>query len=330
MKTNKEDIRLLKSKHRLELVMKETGETFEVDAEHPDHWHSRITPGLTVDIRRQLYEIKKPGMDTETGDVLTWLQFRRTWKFAMAIRFLQSRPPDPIQEAQPVKAKKTKQPQPQQSDYVVTSNEYVNPETGERSRAFNYRYDLMDKDQQAALDLCPGNEDWVIKHFNKSSRDMWYVMNEYPHRFKPVIDFQIEKCAQCETRFNWQDVRTVAFAQETQRWVNVIAENGDQTVEVEGQITADDLPVDELFIDDNFVICEKCRAQKYVRYQALVLVRRSARKREEAIAQEQRLIESERSLENEREREILESKGYVFSSFGQTLYEPPDASELPP
>jgi hypothetical protein len=59
-------------------------------------------------------------------------------------------------------------------------------------------------------------------------------------------------------------------------------------------------------------------------------VKRSARKREEAIAEEKRLIERERSLEKEREREILEAKGYVFGSFGQTLYEPPDASELPP
>jgi len=67
MKTNKDDIRLLKSKHRLELVMQETGESFEVDSAKSDLWHSTLTHGLTVDIRRQRYEIKKPGADTEAG-----------------------------------------------------------------------------------------------------------------------------------------------------------------------------------------------------------------------------------------------------------------------
>jgi hypothetical protein len=307
MKTNKEDIRLLKSKHRLELVMQEAGESFEVDTAKPDHWHSKITPGLNVDIRLQVYELSRPGTDAEKGDVIAWLQRRYAWDFGKAIKFLQNRAPDPIQEAQPIKDKKTKQQQPQQNDY---------------------RYDLMDKDQQAALELVPG--DWVIKYFNKSSQDMAHVMNEYPHRFRPVMDFGIEKCAQCETSFKWQDPQTVAYAQETQRWMIVTAENDDQTIEVSGQITADDVPVDELFIDDDFVICEKCRVKKYARYKALALVKRSARKRENAAAEEQRQFERERAREADRERDIMESKGYVFGGFGQILYEPPDAAELSP
>jgi hypothetical protein len=95
--TNKDDIRLLKSKHRLELVMQEAGEIFEVDAANPDQWKSKNTFGLTVDTRRQMYEIKRPGMDTEAGDVLAWLQRRYTWNFPMAKKFLQRRAPDPRQ-----------------------------------------------------------------------------------------------------------------------------------------------------------------------------------------------------------------------------------------
>jgi hypothetical protein len=92
---SKIDIGSLKAKHRLELVMQEAGERFEIDPADPDQWHSLTTGGLSVDIRRQRYKIEMPGMDPKSGDVIAWLKHRYAWSFSMAISFLQSRAPDP-------------------------------------------------------------------------------------------------------------------------------------------------------------------------------------------------------------------------------------------
>src|SRR5689334_18308685 len=113
MKTNKDDIRALKTKHRLELVMQEAGEIFEANPANAEQWVSRSTPGLTVDILRQIYEIKFPGKD-ESGDVIAWLKRRYSWTFGMAVKFLQKRPADPKrQEVSP--AAKPKKSKPVQS-----------------------------------------------------------------------------------------------------------------------------------------------------------------------------------------------------------------------
>lgn len=306
MKANKEDIRVLKSKHRLELVMQEAGEVFEVDAEHSDQWHSKTTPGLTVDIRRRLYEIKKPGMDSETGDVLAWLQRRYGWSFGMAVKFLQSCPPDPKSETQPAQvAKAKKKVMPLSSEYVIKTVLNKDPITGRQDYGIEYRYDLMDDLQRRALDAAG---DWVIKYFTKSSREIFEKMNEYPHGFKQVVNFEIRKCAHCEKPFSWQAVAEIAYAQEVVKWIGVAVsiEEG----EVMGNLTADDgEEIDKLPIDADFVICEECLRKIYApHYMALDLCRRSARRREEVAEKERRRIERESEEQEERERERKEQR----------------------
>ena len=309
MKTNKVDIRVLKSKHRLELVMQEAGEVFEADAEHSEQWHSKITPGLTVDIHRQLYEIKKPGMDAETGDVLAWLQLRYTWKFAMAIKFLQNRPPDPIQETQPVKVKKTKQPQPRQNDYVIISNYHVNPITGAESYGMDFNYSIMDDLQKRALDL------WhdAYKYFDKSSNEVWGKIQDYPKRFKPMVDFDIDECANCKKRFNYKELGAIAYAEEKAEYVEVYLTGDIDDIDIGAELS-----VDELLIDQDFVICEQCLREIYApHYAALKLVYRSARRRKEAYEEERkeerRQFELEREEEEEREQERLNYESYLKS-----------------
>jgi hypothetical protein len=68
MKMNKDELRALKARHRIELLMQEAGEAFEVDAKNSDVWRSTITYGLTVDIRRQTYEINLP-IDCPSGSI---------------------------------------------------------------------------------------------------------------------------------------------------------------------------------------------------------------------------------------------------------------------
>lgn len=295
MKTNKEDIHALKSKHRLELVMQEAGESFEVDAKNPDQLHGLVTPGLTVDIHLQTYEFSRPGMDIERGDVIAWLRRRYAWDFGKAIKFLQNRAPDPKQ-AQVMKVKK----KPividhQQSDYVTISNIYTNPETGAQSYGIDYNYSIMDDWQKRALDL------WhdAVKYFDKSSDEMLYKIQHYPKRFKPVIDFDIEKCANCEKPFNWKTAGIIAYAREDEKWIYVTASD-DKDLEVDGFIQeSEGGAIESLFIDADFVICEECLRGVYKpRYAALKLVYRSARSRKEA-------REAERKREREAERQWI-------------------------
>jgi hypothetical protein len=292
MKMTKEDIRILKSKHRLELVMQETGESFDADAANPDQWHGTMTPGLTVDIHRQLYEIKRPGMDTEAGDVLAWLQRRYAWTFGMAIKFLQKRPPDPKQETQPAKIAKAKK-DILPDEWKIIDHVYINPATGVTSYAWSYNEDIMDDLQKDAVKIA---EDWPLKYFSMSSKEIWFELEYYPHRFKQIVDFDIEKCACCETPFNWQVAGMFACAQEESKYLDEF---------VSGDISAEE----PLFVDADFVICEKCLRTKYApRYKALRLVWRSARNREEAEHQEQKKRDHEAWVEAEREREREEER----------------------
>lgn len=196
MKTQtKEEIKVLKSNHRLELVMQqEARESFETDAKKPDQWHSTITPGLTVDIRRQVYELARPGMDTESGDVLAWLQRHYGFTFKKAVSFLMARPSDPKNTTQPAKVKKSAQVAKKKQD------DFHYPDAN-----------AMDEDQTRAFDLA---HSWIEKYFSMSSSEIQLLINKTPQRFKKVIDLRVEKCASCETPFNWQLEGTFAYAQE--------------------------------------------------------------------------------------------------------------------
>lgn len=316
---NKTDTRTLKKKHRIELVMQEAGERFEADPKYPYILKSIVTPGLIVNTNVQAYELTRPGMKTESGDVIAWLRIRYSWTFATALKFLQNRPPDPIDAEVAKVEKKRKTVVYQQSDYVTITNIHTDPITGAQSYAVHYNDALMDDLQKRALEL------WrdAYKYFDKSSEELWGKLQNFPSRFKPVIDFEFEKCANCETPFNWQ-AGTVAYAEEKAEFITIYGESDEEIngghIHFAGQLAE----TDELFIDQGFVICEKCMRGIYApRYQALLLCYRSARKRKEEREEERRQLEREiareLALEEEREQERLELE-YMLA-----LEVPPDA-----
>lgn len=293
-KMTTKEIKDLKARHRLELVMQEAGERFEADANNPDIL--RGAAGLVVNTRMQTYEITRPGENVESGDVIEWLKSRYSWSFAMVLKYLRKRTPDPIQAEQPKAEKKQRSvPTYTQSDYAVISNYYINPITGEESYGMDFNYSIMDDLQKRALDL------WhdAYKYFDKSSDEVWDKVSNYPSRFKPVIDFSIDKCANCETPFTWKEYGAIAYAEEREEFITVCGESEDGK-EFSGQL----VEADELFIDQDFIICEKCLRSIYApHYKALRLVYRSARRREKAAEEEHRQIEREQAEEEERERE---------------------------
>ena len=59
MKMTNDEIRTLKKLHLLQSVMQEAGEKFIVDPSNTELWHSIITQGLTVNVRRQQFEVKE-------------------------------------------------------------------------------------------------------------------------------------------------------------------------------------------------------------------------------------------------------------------------------
>jgi len=264
MKTNKDDIRALKSKHRLELVMQEAGESFEVDAAKPDQWHSKKTPSLIVDIRRQVYEIKKPGTDIESGDVFTWLQRRYAWTFGMAIKFLQKRAPDPKQKTEPVKTQI-------KSQIIRDDEDEAKP---------------LDKWQERALQI--GGEK-MRKYFSKSWWDIATTMQYEDHRFMPIIALDVDECVSCGEEFNWREESITAYLCDRYDYPDTEIPEDDSNIFFLSAVTG--------------VICEKCMQKKKNFYRALDYCRRSAERREEAEDQERRKRDREIWIMGERERE---------------------------
>ena len=263
MKMTKEEIRALKKKHLLELVMQEAGEVFEVNPANPDQWQSTITPGLFVDIRRQIYEIKLPGKD-ESGDLFEWLKRRYSWTFGMVINFLQKRPADP-KTKEPIKStKKTKVKINLNDEWKMVSHIYTDPITGSKSYGIKYNREAMDELQKKAFEIA---DEWILDYFSKPSYELFSEIIEFPHRFKRTVDFDIEECANCETPFNWSNAETSAYACEENE-----------------------------YLETDFVICEKCLRAKYApRYRALNLAYRSACKRDEAWQEAERQRELEKA-----------------------------------
>jgi len=321
MKTNKDDIRLLKSKHRLELVMQETGESFEVDAAKPDLWHSTLTPGLTVDIRRQLYEIKKAALESEAGDVFKWLQRRYSWTFGMAVKFLQKRAPDPKQAAQPTQKK---------THVIFNTEDEIKP---------------LDKWQERALEI--GGER-IRKYFSWSFWNLVLYMPEI--RIEPTHAPEITTCPRCGERLTWHfekqtrvlnidghavyqrehsgPIPTIAYSIKQRLKVSDLGIEGSQelkSVFEEAQVNTALQKKIILLIANSFdgliteigacfveeedgVVCAKCAWKEYDFQEALELCKTSAQRRadEEAKEQEQQW-EQERparlAAERERERE---------------------------
>ena len=306
MKTNKEDIRVLKSKHRMELVMQEAGEIFEVDAAKSDLW--RGARGLTVDIRRQLYEIKKPGTEPEAGDVLTWLQSRFNWSVAMAITYLKKRPSDPKRNPQPAKK----------------INQIMRNDEGEIKP--------LDTWQENAL-LIGGEK--MRKYFSWSWLSLALYMPET--RIEPTHAPRETLCGRCNERINWHFEKTevradgynfpawklahigpipqIAYSikrridysgfglegskelkevydeaklsEALQKKINwAIANSFDSLLDVTGALFLE---------EEDGIVCKECAWQEYDFQIALDMCEKSARRRDEAEAEEQRQRDREES-----------------------------------
>ena len=287
--------------HHIENVMQELGETF--NKSNPEKWIGLVTPGLMVNIGKGTFELMRGGK-TFSGDLYDWLSKVKGYSFTAPIgkpsisRLLSNRKPDPKRKTQSAKITKSKQNQIQQNDYEIIAHDYIHPITGIRSYAGSYNYEIMDEYQQRAIELV--KDKWVTKYFASSSDSLYYLMRDYPHRFKQTIDFSIEKCAHCETRFNWQSSNTCAYAKEEERTLEVVSnDKGAASMET----------YEAIFVDADYVICAECMRGYYApRYLALKLVRKSALKREEAQEEEQRQRGRDVWLEEERVRQREEDR----------------------
>ncbi|MFZ5910411.1 MAG: hypothetical protein ACOYYU_10385 [Chloroflexota bacterium] len=287
--TAKIDTRALKAKHRLELVMQETGERFEADAANPELWRGKVTPGLTVDTRRQSWEVARPGLESKSGDVIAWLRDRYSWSFPQAIRFLQNRPPDPIptEAAQPARVKTIQAPR---------EDDESQP---------------LDRWQEKALEIAGER---IRKYFSWS----WYSLAMYLEetRIEPTHAPGETICPRCEKRIDWQ-VEKVKISVEGPGLhgayrlghvgaIPVLAYS------IKHRLNPSEFGIEDealcevlggLFVEeDDGVICAECAWREYDFQIALELVKTSAYRRSEAEAERQRKSDHEAWLEAEAER----------------------------
>jgi hypothetical protein len=306
MKTNKDDIRALKSQHRLEAVMQEAGEAFEIGSVNSGRWKSITTPDLIVDIDRQIFEIKKPDLEIEKGDVLAWLKRRYAWSFGMAVRFLKSRPPDLKQET-PLARVEIKPP------VFSDAEDEIRP---------------LDKWEEEALQI--GGER-MRAYFSWS----WYelVMNTDETRIEPVQAPEIKICPRCKKRLDWVvekttysqhdnfgnigfkrehigEIPVIAYSIKKRMDISALGLDGSKELEKilsDAQISNDlqkkitnaitnvfDGLTDEisaLFVEEeDSIVCTKCAWNEYDFQIALGLCKTSAHRRRQAEFEEQKKL----------------------------------------
>ena len=270
--TSRTDTRALKGKHRLERVMEESGEIFEVDPKRPDLWRSKTTPGLSVDLRRQAFELRKPGVDPQTGDVFTWLQVRYAWPFGAALRYLEHRQADPDTDNSPA----------------------TEATAGEPIRDQQVRTEGLDPLQQRAIEI--GGErieelcTWSLFEL---------VTNIDVTRVVPVVAPGIEECARCENQFNWRAEKsperdpTGNFRMRT------------PPIAIRAYlITRDE---DDHEVEEDEVVCPRC-AQEEIDFQvAIRLLKTSAGRREDEESMSRAEMETKRvaTALKKRERERI-------------------------
>jgi hypothetical protein len=315
MKTNnKEDIRLLKSKHRLELVMQETGENLEVDAAKSDLWRSKNTPGLSVNVTRQLYELARPGMDTESGDVIAWLQSRYGWSFGKVITYLQKRKITK-HEAAPVKKKnKIIRKDEDKAKPLDHWQEKALEIGGERIREyFSWSWDSLvmyipdtriEPVHAPSEEYCGRCGEQINWHFEKILKPVFVSGNNCFERMHdgqiPVIAYSIKRridysCVWLEGSNELKEVYDEAKLSDAMRkkinWA--IANSFDSLIYV----------TSVLFVEEeDGIVCAKCACREYDFQIALKLCRTSAYRREEAEREEQSQRDCEAAIIAERER----------------------------
>lgn len=269
-----EEKKALKEKHRLELVMQESGEQFEQDAKRRELWRSITTPGLVVNIQRQVFDYS----DGPGGDVFTWLIQRNGWTFPQAIRYLQKRTSDPIQEVKP-------QAQPTKAVHVMLRRHESKVRDLEKEQSglyecgigsrkgktfFFYLPKPMDKLQEQALKI--GGEK-MRDYFSWEAWKLREVRDGQYHRFQPVIELWIDYCEECEEPIQWATKQKPQFSREpipgTAEWRQIRI----YPTEVYAYRVIDE---DE----DSLTICENCKRRHENFYFALDLLYKSAYKRE--------------------------------------------------
>lgn len=302
MTTNKDDLRALKRKHRLELVMIEAGERLEAAANDENILVSKSTPGLTVDVYRQIYEVKQPGK-IDTGDVYAWLKRRYSWSFGMAVRFLKSRPSDPEQPRKvPSKSKKKSAVQVEQL----------------------FENNSLDQWQEQALELAGEN---IRNYFSWSFWDLVLYADEI--RIDPSIAPDITTCQRCDKRIEWklelgkslvQIPAVQGFQLKHIGQLPVIAysikrrvKTSDFGLKGNGEIESafNDLIdlLGEIFVEEeDGVICEECAWKEYKFQIALSLCKKSARVREKAEDERRHAILRDALIIERQERELEESR----------------------
>jgi len=292
MKTTKDETRALKNKHRLELVMQEAGEIFDGNSTTGELWLSASTPGLTVDTRRQIYEIKFPGKD-ESGDVIAWLKCRYSWTFSMAVKFLQKRPADPKRQDLPTAARAAKK--------------------SRAARNIEDETKPIDHLQEEALQI---GGDRIREYFSWSHWDLVLYNLREEIRIDPTFAPQITQCQRCDKRFDWLSALEKNLMQIPVQHGYKLQHVGPIPIvaySIKRYIETSDLELPGIvealgtaFVEDeNGVVCVEC-AVKEIKFQvALSLCERSARAREQAEEKEQRkeIRDAWQDAELQRERE---------------------------
>ncbi len=281
------DARALKAKHRIELVMQEHGEQFEISG---DRWRSKITPGLIVDIRQQIYEHQPPGIEKEPGDLYTWLMQHFGWSFQQAVRYLQNRPPDPTDAAQPTPAAdatpENKTTPLQQlvwkfeSEYPDTEKDasglYERGIVDDGIRKPYHQYLLLPCDdlQKRALEI--GGEK-IRVCFTWHSWEIDSLKRSQPSQFTPVEDMEVEDCDECEKPIGWWWKQKPLYEYQESFTPGARSTAFKRTrIYDSHQVYAFKY---ELY-EEPFFVCENCK-RKMINYrEALDLLYKSARRRE--------------------------------------------------
>ena len=285
------DTRGLKAKHHLEKVMQELGEKFQANGEY---WDSQTTPGLRVYLNQQAYEYQRPGMDKESGDVISWLRHRFNWSFKQTITYLKKRKPDPASDEFRRAPNREVRSLVETFQATTLLSEFSDPEK-EASGLYEecvacldgktHHYYLLkpvDALQERALEI--GGEK-IRDLFTWTSKEILLEKELQPSRFIPVQDMDISTCDECGNPLEWwwKQKPHYVHQEKASPGMTGIAWEKVRVIE-EPQVYAFEY---ELF-EETFSICENCK-RKMINYrEAMDLLYRSARKRErEALSKEE-------------------------------------------
>gem|GEM_PF-4167525 len=261
--------RVLKNKHRIEMIMQEAGEVFEQDPRLPDILISLTTIGLTVNIRKQVFDLLN-----QSGDIFTWLMQRNSWTFSQAVRYLQKRPADSVRSV-PLSTnnvskkltgheRKDRAPNNEEAD-LYTHQIQLN---GNKTIHIYYRKPV-DIYQEKALEV---NGDKMCGYFSWKWEELIELRDLQYHRFTPVQDLSITHCDDCGRNISWHWKQKPRFELYPGLDIGTWQRRRVSLPEVFAYIVIDG--------KDEIVICGDCKRKHENFYWALDLLCKSAWKRE--------------------------------------------------